>query len=101
MIARIWRGETPAAKGDKYLEYLQQTGLKDYRAIDGNRGVYVLRQDTDDRTTFLLLSLWESVEAMKGFAGPDYLRATYYPEDDDYLLKRTAEVELYSVEELD
>ncbi len=41
MIARIWRGVTPARKADAYLTYLEATGLQEYRATPGNRGVQV------------------------------------------------------------
>jgi len=39
LIARAWRGVTPAAKADAYLEYLERTGVRDCRATPGNRGV--------------------------------------------------------------
>jgi hypothetical protein len=40
MIARIWRGTVRAAEADRYYEYLQKTGLKEYAETPGNRGVY-------------------------------------------------------------
>lgn len=89
MIARVWRGVTPEAKGDEYLEYLKATGLKDYRSTAGNRGVYVLRRGRRGRAEFLLISLWDSMEAIRAFAGPEVERAVYYPEDHEFLLKRS------------
>ena len=71
MIARIWHGVTAAAKSDEYLDYLEQTGVPDYRATQGNRGVYVLRRIEGEQAHFLTVSFWESMEAIKGFAGPD------------------------------
>jgi heme-degrading monooxygenase HmoA len=97
MLARIWRGETPAEKGEAYLAFLEQSGLKDYRAVPGNRGVWVLRRERDGRAEFTLISLWESLEAMQGFAGDDYMKAVYYPEDKDFLLGFAPEVEVYDV----
>ena len=44
MIARIWRGITLADKADAYLEYLRETGLRDYAGTAGNRGVKVLKR---------------------------------------------------------
>src|SRR5579885_1342075 len=58
MIARIWRGETAPEKANKYFEYLQATGLKEYQDTPGNQGVFVLRRIHDRRAEFLLLSLW-------------------------------------------
>jgi len=36
----------------------------------------------------MLLTLWESLDAIKQFAGPDFEKARYYPEDDEYLMER-------------
>lgn len=97
MIARLWRGVTPAAKADSYLDYLTRTGLTDYRATPGNAGVWVLRRVTGDTAEFLLVSLWESYAAIERFAGPDRERAVYYPEDDAFLLEREPEVRHFEV----
>jgi len=97
MIARFWRGVTPKSKADEYFAYLQETGLKEYRATKGNRGVYVFRQIENDRAVFLLLSLWDSYEAIKGFAGQNYERAVYYPEDRKFLLELEPNVTHYEV----
>jgi heme-degrading monooxygenase HmoA len=97
MIARIWRGVTPEAKADRYLEYLMATGLKDYRATAGSRGVQVLRRIHDGRAEFLLISVWESFDAIRQFAGDDVEKAVYYPEDKDYLLELEPTVAHYEV----
>lgn len=97
MIARFWRGVTPQSKADDYFAYLQETGLNEYRATQGNRGVYVFRRIENDRAVFLLLSLWDSYEAIKKFAGPDYERAVYYPEDSKFLLELEPNVTHYEI----
>jgi len=97
MIVRIWHGITAAAKSDEYLDYLNRTGVPDYQATQGNRGVYVLRRIEGERAHFLTLSFWESIEAIKGFAGPDPERAKYYPEDEEFLLAFEPTVEHYEV----
>jgi heme-degrading monooxygenase HmoA len=88
MIARTWHGRVPAEKGDEYYLFLQRTGLADYRSTPGNRGVLVFRRTDGDVTHFILTSFWDSVDAIRRFAGDDYSRAHYYPEDDRYLLER-------------
>ena len=97
MIARAWHGRVPAAKADAYYAYLLRTGLTDYAATTGNRGVYVFQRMEGDVAHFLLTTFWESVEAIKRFAGEEYERARYYPEDDDYLLEREPLVTHYEV----
>jgi heme-degrading monooxygenase HmoA len=88
MIMRVWRGRVPAEKGDAYLEMLQRTGLPEYAHTPGNKGVWCFRKDHDNVAEFLLATRWESVEAIKRFAGEDYERAKYYPEDDTFLLEK-------------
>jgi heme-degrading monooxygenase HmoA len=97
MIARFWRGITPQSKADDYFTYLQETGLKEYTATKGNRGVYVFRRVENDRAIFLLLSLWDSYEDIKKFAGADYERAVYYPEDSKFLLELEPNVTHYEI----
>jgi heme-degrading monooxygenase HmoA len=97
MIARIWKGETPESKADQYFDFLKKTGIKDYRETKGNQGVLVLRRIRKGRAEFFLLSLWESRDAIREFAGNDVVKAFYYPEDPEYLLSMDPEVEHYEV----
>jgi heme-degrading monooxygenase HmoA len=97
MIARTWHGRVPAAQADAYHAYLLRTGLGDYASTPGNRGVQVLRRTEGEITHFLLITLWDSLDAIRAFAGPDYERARYYPEDDDYLLEKEPFVTHYEV----
>lgn len=97
MIARIWRGVTPESKADEYFDYLMATGVKDYRETKGNHGVQVLRRIREGHAEFLLLTLWESWDAIHRFAGDDVEKAVYYPEDVEYLLSLEPKVEHYQV----
>ena len=97
LIARTWHGRVPAAKADAYYGDLPQTGLPGYRATPGNRGVWVFRRIEGDVCHYLLTTLWDSLDAIKRFAGDDYERARSYPEDDDYLLEREPFVTHYEV----
>lgn len=97
MIARSWRGATRAADADAYLEYLHATGLSEYRSTPGNRGVIALRRTVDGKAEFLLVSFWESMDAVRGFAGDDVERAVFYPEDDRFLVERDLHVTHYDV----
>ena len=97
MIARAWRGVTAAADADDYLQYLHATGFPEYRAAPGNRGVLALRSIEGDRVEFLLLTLWESREAIRDFAGDDPEQAVFYPEDDRFLLERGERVRHFEV----
>ncbi len=95
MIVRIWEGEVSLEDSESYFEYLQKTGIRDYLRTKGNRGVFVLQREEDGRASFLLLTLWESMEAISDFSGEPVDQARYYPEDEDYLLELRPTVDHY------
>lgn len=97
MIARAWHGQVAADQADAYFEYLQKTGIPEYRGTAGNRGLWVLRRQEGERAHFLLLTLWEDLEAIKAFAGDEYEHAVYYPQDKEYLLEMEPLVQHYQV----
>jgi heme-degrading monooxygenase HmoA len=88
VIARIWRGAVRATDADAYAGYMRRTGVAAYVSTPGNRGAWMLRRDSGDKTEFVMLTLWNSLDAVKAFAGQDYERAVFYPEDDRYLIER-------------
>ena len=96
-IARIWRGRTLAAKADEYQSYLDTSGISRVRATPGNLGVTVLRRNDGEKTEFLVLSVWESVDAIKKFAGDDYQKAVILPRDREYLLEVEPNVLHYEI----
>jgi heme-degrading monooxygenase HmoA len=57
----------------------------------------VLRRTSNGVTEYLLTTLWDSIDAIKAFAGEDYERARYYGEDDAFLLEREELVTHYEV----
>lgn len=101
VIARIWRGWTLPADADAYVEYLERTGMPAYRATPGNRGAFILRQPDGDRVEFLTLSFWDSLAAIRTFAGDPIDQAVFYPEDDRYLVERETTVQHYELFEED
>jgi heme-degrading monooxygenase HmoA len=86
MIARIWSGAVRTADADTYAAYIRETGFAEYGRTPGNRGAYLLRRDDEGVTEFTALSLWESVDAIRAFAGEDIEAAVLYPEDERYLI---------------
>jgi len=97
VIARTWRGATKAQDGDAYVEYLERTGIHEYKATPGNKGVIALRRERDGLTEFFLVSLWDGWDAIKAFAGPQPEKAVFYPEDDRFLVERDNHVDHYEV----
>jgi heme-degrading monooxygenase HmoA len=97
MIARTWRGAVRRADADEYADYIDRTGFAEYARTAGNRGAWILRRDRGERTEFITLSLWESEEAIRAFAGDDIEAAVLYPEDERYLIDGRSEVAHYEV----
>ncbi len=95
MITRIWHGITKAKDADAYLDYIKQTGLKDYTSIPGNISAKLLRKIEGDICHFYTITEWDSIESIKQFAGTDYERARYYEEDRKYLLELEEDVNHY------
>jgi heme-degrading monooxygenase HmoA len=98
MIARTWHGETPVAKADEYLHLMRTVAVPDYHAIPGNRGVYVLRRISGETAHFLLITFWESEDAIRRFAGDDIEKAKYYDFDSDFLLNLEPTATHYEVD---
>lgn len=96
-IARIWRGRTPAAKADEYARYLDANGIAKIRATPGNRGVTVLRRPDGDKAEFVVISIWDSIEAVKNFAGADYQKTVILPRDREYLIEVEPDVLHYQI----
>jgi heme-degrading monooxygenase HmoA len=97
MIARIWRGAVRAQDADEYTAYVEETGIAGYRQTPGNRGAWLLRRTSGERTEIVTMSLWDSRETIEGFAGEDIEKAVFYPEDDRFLVERDLRVTHYDV----
>jgi len=57
----------------------------------------MLRREEGERTEFITLSLWESEDAIRAFAGDDIEAAVHYLEDDRYLIGGASAVAHYEV----
>ena len=97
MIMLIWRGKIPKDKAATYLASLRATGLKDYANTPGNLGAFCVHRELGPHAEFLRITLWESVAAIKLFAGEDHEKARYYPADDAFLNEKEPFVEHYEV----
>ena len=97
MVVRIWKGWTKAEDAEAYGDYIAGTGLAELGETPGNKGVQMWRRIEGDRAEFVVMSLWESRDAIHAFAGDDIEVAHYYPEDERYLLELDPRVTHYDV----
>jgi heme-degrading monooxygenase HmoA len=87
MTARIWHGKTSLANYEAYTEFLKKVAIPDYQKTIGFKGLSFLRQIKNEEGHFTLITYWENLEVIKNFAGADFEKAKYYPQDDEFLLE--------------
>jgi len=77
MIARLWRGRASTPKdADAYQRHVTSRVLPELKGIPGYRSAQVLRRGEE----FLVITFWESMDAIRRFAGEDPERAVVEPE---------------------
>jgi len=97
MIARIWHGRTKKEDYEVYTEFLKERAIPDYKSTEGFIRLIFLRNIQDNEAHFTLITFWKNIEVIKNFAGEDYKKAKYYPEDKDFLLEFEENVTHYEV----
>ncbi len=80
MIARVWRGWTKIENADAYEKLLREVVYPGLQRINGYHSGYIFRQDNKDESEFVTVNLFESLDAVKAFAGPDYDTPVFEPE---------------------
>ena len=89
MIARLWHGWTAPDRADAYERLLREeifTGIA-ARSIPGYHGIELFRRAAGDLVEFVTLMRFDSLDAVRAFAGPDYETAVV-PEKARRLLTR-------------
>ncbi|HMC88965.1 MAG TPA: hypothetical protein VKI17_05435, partial [Gemmataceae bacterium] len=66
-------------KANDYVAHLQQTVLPELCRIEGYGGAYILRRDVQGGVEFAIMTLWESLDAIRKFAGHDAETAVIAP----------------------
>jgi heme-degrading monooxygenase HmoA len=79
MIARVWRGIAAPETAHDYLEHLRHTIFPELSKIAGYRGASVLRRDSDEGVEFTVQTRWESMDAIRQFAGDQVETAVVAP----------------------
>ncbi len=76
---------------------MKKRAAPDYRSVAGLENLFFTRRDEGDVSHFLLVTVWDSIESVKNFAGENPEIAKYYPEDDGYLLEKEKYSQNYQV----
>jgi heme-degrading monooxygenase HmoA len=81
MIERVWSARTTPAGAAAYAEYFQRVVLPELAAVAGYRGARLLQRAMDGATIeIVVVTAWESLQAIRGFAGDDLDRAVVHDE---------------------
>jgi len=102
MIARMWHGWTKPENADAYENLLRDEMFPEIRQIEGARGAYLLRKDGEKEISFVTITLFESLEAVRRFAGQgvsgtNYETAVLHPKAHALLSRYDAKSEHYEV----
>jgi heme-degrading monooxygenase HmoA len=76
---------------------MKKRAAPDYGSVAGLESLFFTRRDEGDVSHFLLVTVWDSIESVKKFAGENPEIAKYYPEDNGYLLEKEKYSQNYQV----
>jgi heme-degrading monooxygenase HmoA len=79
MIIRTWRGRAPSAKADAYPRHFRTTLTPHLQEVRGFLGAQLLQRRIGESVEFLVLTRWQSMAAIQGFAGEEIARAVVEP----------------------
>ena len=96
-IMRLWHGEVSIEKADEYEKFMIERAAPDYGSVEGLLKLYFQRKNEVEIAHFLLVTLWDSIESVKKFAGDNPEIAKYYSEDDNFLIEKEKYVQMYEV----
>ena len=101
MICRIWHGWTTPENADAYEHLLRSEIIRGITARDlqGYRGLDLLRRDDDGLVAFVTIMWFDSIGAVRAFAGPDYQAAVVPPSAQALLVRYDREAAHYDVRE--
>jgi len=100
MIARMWHGYTKPEDADAYESTLKPELLPGIGKVPGYRGGYVLRRPLEGEVEFVTIMVWESIEAIKTVAGPNYT-VSIIPENRlKYLSRHDSHAAHYEIESI-
>ena len=96
-IMRLWHGKVAINQADEYEKFMIDKAAPDYTSVDGLLKLYFQRRNENTIAHFLLVTIWDSLESIKKFAGAEPELAKYYPEDDNFLLEKEKHSSLYEI----
>lgn len=101
MIARLWSARTSTAQSTRYMEHFWQTVVPALRKFDGYLSASILVRSHKDSVEILVVTVWQSFQAIDAFAGPDRDAAVVASEAASLLVDYDRRVRHYEVAQVD
>lgn len=79
MIARTWKCMASSENVEKYVEHFEQSVFPELNHLSGFQEAYILRHDLGDVVELTVMTLWESMDAIRSFAGANVENAVVEP----------------------
>ena len=99
MISRQWQGLAKQSQADKYIEHLRHETFPKLEEIPGFVNASILRRTVPSGVEFLIVTIWESIDAIKGFAGTDVETAVVPPNVQEMMVEYDNRVRHYQIVE--
>jgi heme-degrading monooxygenase HmoA len=99
MISRHWRGLAKFGHADRYVEHLRTETFPSLAGLAGFLSASILRRETEEGTEFLVVTNWESIEAIERFAGRDTEAAVVPAKARDHMIHYDRRARHYEVVE--
>jgi len=87
VITRTWRGWSRSDQADRYEQHYRSEVVATLRQVPGFRGARLLRRTLGAETEFVSLTLFDDLDAIRSFAGPDYETAVVAGEARSMLIR--------------
>ena len=97
MILRIWRAYAETSVADRYPRHLLDKVRPELEKLAGFRGLFLLEKRHGDEVEFVVQTMWDSMDAVRTFAGPSPDRAVVEPAAASVLLRFDEYVDHYEV----
>lgn len=99
MISRLWHGWTTPENADSYESLLKSEIFQaiQRRQIAGYRGIHLFRRNLGDEVEFITIMWFDSMKAVRTFAGEDYEVAVVPPKARALLSRFDARSQHYEV----
>lgn len=97
MMARLWHGYAKPGDADAYEATLKPEVLPGGGKVAGYRGSYVLRRELGAEVEFVVVTLWDSLDAIRAIAGDDHETAVVPEERHKYLSRYDAKAAHYRI----